>query len=176
MNVDAMSRPAAVAKEKAEWRFKKEIIFTVVLAGVALFAFISALSFPLGSGLFPMVIAAVLFVMTACQLIVELRQKVLIKEALDVRVEESQRGGEAMRRGARFLAWFAVLYAGIYLVGFEIVVVPWAAALMFVEGRIRWWRILIIMAVVAVLVLFVMPDFLEMSAPSGLLQDWLHMH
>ena len=163
---------APVAKEKATWTFKKETIFTVLMLAISLIAFIDALTFPFGSGLYPMVIAIICIGLAAGQVILELRQKVLIKEAMDVKVEESQKGKAAMNRALKFLGWFGGLYLGIYLLGFQIIVLPWIFALMVIQGHIRWWRSLIIVALLSILILQVMPNTLQMEPPTGLFQEW----
>lgn len=173
MTENVVKGAAPIAGQKTRWTFKNETVFTLLMALISGYAFISALSFPFGSGLYPMVIAIISFGLAVGQVILELHQRVLIKEAMDVRVEESQKGKPAMRRAVKFLAWFLGLYAGIWLLGYQVIMLPWLVAFMLFEGHIKWWRILLIAAIAAALILWVMPDILQMDAPKGVLQDWL---
>ncbi len=176
MKENAVKVTGPVVKEKAKWTFKKETIFTLLMVAVSLYAFIDATTFPFGSGLYPMVIAIICLGLAAGQVVLELHQKVLIKEALDVKVEESQKGKAAMKRALKFVAWLFGLFVGMYLIGFQIVVLPWVFAFMVFQGHIRWWRSLIIVAIAAVLILRVMPDLLQMEPPTGLFQDWWYSY
>jgi hypothetical protein len=174
MKVNAAKVAPPAAKAKGSWTFKKETIFTLFLFGLFLYAFLDALTFPFGSGLYPMVIALIGVGLVGAQVVVELRQKVLMKEAMDVKVEESQKGKKAMRRALIFVGWFASLFAGSYLLGYQVVILPFIIIFMFAQ-HLKWYAILIIAAVVAPLILYVMPNIFQMEPPQGLLQEWLRM-
>ena len=174
MKENAAKTAPPVVKAKGTWTFRKETIFTLFLLGVFLYAFLDALTFPFGSGLYPMVIALIGVGLITAQVVTELRQKVLIKEAMDVKVEESQKGKRAMGRALKFVVWFAGLWVGSYVLGFQIVVLPFIVGFMFAQ-RLKWYAILIIAAIVTPLLLWVMPDIFQMEPPQGLLQDWLRM-
>ncbi|MBI2859171.1 MAG: tripartite tricarboxylate transporter permease [Chloroflexi bacterium] len=171
--IAAAARAVVTSERKAGWTFKKETIFTLLLAAMALYAFIDATTFPGGSGLYPMVIAFTSFGLALAQAVVEARQKTVVKDTMDVKLEASQRGKPAMRRAVMFLAWLVALYVSMYLFGFQVIILPWVAVLMFFAGHLKWWRVLLVTGLAAILVLWVMPDILRLEPPRGLLQEWL---
>lgn len=174
MKENAEKGATPVAKTRGRWTFRKETIFTLLMLAVAVIAFQQATTFPFGSGLYPMVIAMLLILLATGQVITELRQKALVKETMDVKVEEVQKGPEAMRRAKRWLLWFLGIYASIFLVGFQFTIVAFFLVFMWREGHFKWWRILLLAGICAVLIFWVLTGVLQMDWQRGLLQEWLY--
>ncbi len=158
-------------KEPVKWGFKRETLFTLLIVAITAYAAVNSTTFPYSSGLYPMVIAIMGLGLAIAQVIVELRQKQLVRETMDVAVEESQKGSRAMRRAARFLGWVLGIYAGIWLIGYQLTILSFLVLFMRFEGHIKWLKIMTFTSALAILVLWVMPDILDMVTPAGLLQD-----
>ncbi|MFC2067197.1 hypothetical protein ACFLUO_09175 [Chloroflexota bacterium] len=161
----------APTQKKGRLVFRKRTMFTMGLLILFISFVIRSVTFPFGAGLFPLLIGSSIIILLLLQLSTELLGKEENVEILDVAVEEAAKGKVAMLRAVRFFAWILGVYAGIFLVGFNITILAFYILFMRLEGRINWWLILILTAVASVLQLYYFPRVIGMLWPTGLIHN-----
>ena len=159
--------------EKKPFRltFRKRTIFTAGLLALFILYVQQSIAFPFGSGLYPQVVGTFAIILLLVQLVTELLGRGGEVEAIDLAVDEAAKGKEAMRRAIRFFGWIMGIYAGTFLLGFNISMFAFYILFMRFEGHINWWLVLLLTTIAAGIQLYYFPIILGMQWPSGLLQN-----
>ncbi|MBI4321437.1 MAG: hypothetical protein HY675_23335 [Chloroflexi bacterium] len=154
--------------------FRPQTLLTLLIVVVSAFVVQQSLRFPVGAGIYPLVIGVITLGLSLAQLGIELRGGGTgATGAVDLAVEEEATGTAAMRRGLRFLLWLAGLYVGTYLVGFNISLVLFFFLYIKVEGQSSWRTVILMTAIAAAMELYYFPEILGMRWATGLLQEFV---
>ena len=146
--------------------------FTMFITAVMLVAAIDAMSMPSLAGMYPGFIAGVAFLISASQLIHELRKGASSEGALDIERSTQFSAGVRYRKGLKAFIWVMVYYLTILILGFKLGTVAYLAGYLKFEDKAGWIKILII-CVSTVMFIEFFREFLGIWWPTGLLGDWL---
>jgi len=134
-------------------KFRPASILTVIVVGVILAAWITAMQWPLRASILVLVLGAIGLIVGAILLYTETRPGASDKKAksgMDIESDESMSAAEVKRRTIDIWAWLAGLILGIWLIGFQAAVVVFSFAYAKVHGS-RWLTALVLAAVAYVL-------------------------
>jgi hypothetical protein len=115
-------------------------LFSLFLVGVGAFAVVSAWRWPFKAALFPLAVGIPLAVVSAVQLVLDLRGR---GEAAAGPAVDLQFGGDvpddvARRRAATLFAWIAGFVALVWLVGFPAAVPGFMVAYLVLQSAADW--------------------------------------
>ena len=140
-------------------RLSTSALFSLALAALAAFAVYKALSWPPKAALFPLVMGIPLLVLTAAQVIVDLRQGPQEKEG--------------WRRSLVVFAWMAVFVVLVLLAGFPVAVPVFVFAYLLLESRERFGLALTLGAAAWGFFHLLFERLLHFPFEAGLIRDWL---
>ncbi|MDZ4246324.1 MAG: tripartite tricarboxylate transporter TctB family protein [Dehalococcoidia bacterium] len=141
-------------------KFKKHMIFTLVLFVAFILAVIEASTWPLRASILVLVLGGAGAVLLAIQAFLELRRdpnESQGQSGMDIVVDENQKTKEAKRRSLIIWAWLLGLTLGIWLFGFFVAIPVFAFAYPVVHKG-RWFTSLVI-AIVCFALLYGLFEF-----------------
>ncbi len=128
--------------------FQRQSYFTLGLLAIMLATVIYALRWPLRTNILILLIGGTAVILLTIQLCKEVFSKESSKEkssGMDVVVDESQKGKEAIKRILVFWGWLVGLFFGIWLIGFPAAVTLFAFLYPLLNGSRWYWSLFIAM-------------------------------
>lgn len=150
-------------------RDRKALLFTLVVAAVAVWALIQTRGWPVKAWLYPRVITIPLAALALAEtaLLLRRRESTESEPVADIEMDTSVDPSVATRRTLSVILWIGGMLAAVLLVGFQVAVPAFVFAYLRFAGR-EGWVLSIALALVAVLVfhlLFV--TLLHLPLPPG---------
>lgn len=145
--------------------------FSLLTAGVMLIVIIDATNMPFLAGLYPGIVAGVIFALAVAQVIQDFRIGQTTEGGIDIGKSEVPTAIR-YRRGLRTYMWVLGLYLAIALFGFKVGAMAFLAGYLKIEDGSRPFKIVAICTIVFV-ILDIFRRFLGVWWPEGLLGDVL---
>jgi hypothetical protein len=151
------------------------VLFSLGLAALAVFAIVSASSWPLKARLFPLVTAIPLLVLALVQLFLDLRGKTGATEvpASDIALSTDVPPAIAHRRTLLTFAWMAAFVALVFLVGFPLAVPLFMFSYLMFQSADGFWRSLAMTAAAWGFFYGLFERLLRLPFGAGIVQSWL---
>jgi len=151
------------------------VLFSLGLAALAVFAIVSASSWPLKARLFPLVTAIPLLVLALVQLFLDLRGKAEATDspASDLALSTDVPPAIAQRRTLLTFAWMAAFVALVFLVGFPLAVPLFAFTYLMFQSAEGFWRSLALTVAAWGFFYGLFERMLRLPFGAGVVQIWL---
>ena len=151
------------------------VLFSLGLAALAVFAIVSASSWPLKARLFPLVTAIPLLVLALVQLFLDLRRSPETADSAsgDIALSTDAPPSIAHRRTLLTFAWMAAFLALVFLVGFPLAVPVFVFSYLMFQSAEGFWRSLALTAAAWGFFYGLFDRVLRLPFGSGFVQNWL---
>jgi hypothetical protein len=151
------------------------VLFSLGLAALAVFAIVSASSWPLKARLFPLVTAIPLLVLALVQIFLDLRRGPETPDdiARDIALSTDVSPTIARRRMLLTFAWMAAFVALVFLVGFPLAVPLFVFSYLMFQSAEGWWRSVALTAAAWGFFYGLFERVLRLPFGSGFVQNWL---
>jgi len=152
-------------------KFRPASIFTVIIVGVILAAWITSMQWPLRASILVLVLGTMGIIIGLILLYTEIRPGApdkKVKSGMDLESAEEMPAAEVKRRTLDIWAWLGGLVLGAWLIGFPIAVTVFSFAYAKVHGS-RWFVALAVAGISYLLVWGLFGTFIKIVLPEPFL-------